>query len=114
MKSITVNTKGLQMPLCRSMSAGIYAVYPFVSARKMNISWSSSAHKVENTTATSNSARPVKIQGTVMPSALAEDVCSILLLSVELARIDVLFPGGQKKTSKLTPGAEVKVEYLSS
>ena len=73
-----------------------------------------SNHSVENTRATANSARPVKIQGTVMPSALAEDVGRPLLASVELARIVVLFPGGQKKISKLTPAAEVNVEYVSS
>jgi hypothetical protein len=49
-----------------------------------------------------------------MPSALAEDVGRPLLASVELARIVVLFPGGQKKISKLTPAAEVNVEYVSS
>jgi hypothetical protein len=74
----------------------------------------SSTHSIEKTRATTNSARPVKIQGTVMPSALAEDVGRPLPASVELARIVVLFPGGQKKTSKLAPAAEVNVEYLSS
>jgi hypothetical protein len=48
-----------------------------------------------------------------MPSALAED--AILLASVDaFARIVVLFPGGQKKTSKLAPVAVVNVESRSS
>jgi hypothetical protein len=66
-----------------------------------------------NTKATTNSARPVKIQGTVMPSAPADvgRPCVILLASVdELTRIAVLFPGGQKITSKLAPDGVVNVE----